>query len=55
MSPTQIVDVVVLGVCILASGFFSGSETALVAVPRERIPQLRASRKGRQLEELVTD
>ncbi|MCB2224202.1 MAG: hemolysin family protein [Actinobacteria bacterium] len=40
MTALQITYLVVLGFCILASGFFSGSETALVAVPRERVAQL---------------
>ena len=40
MTTLQIVDLILLGLCILGSGFFSGSETALVAVPRERVAQL---------------
>ncbi len=40
MSALQITYLVILSVCILASGFFSGSETALVGVPRERVAQL---------------
>ena len=40
MSGLEIVYLAILSVCILASGFFSGSETALVAVPRERVAQL---------------
>ncbi len=40
MTTLEIVYLVILGVCILASGFFSGSETALVSVPRERVVQL---------------
>ncbi len=40
MTGVQIVYLVILGLCILGSGFFSGSETALVSVPRERVAQL---------------
>ena len=40
MSALQITYLVILSVCILGSGFFSGSETALVGVPRERVAQL---------------
>jgi putative hemolysin len=40
MSPLEIAYLAILSVCILASGFFSGSETALIAVPRERVAQL---------------
>jgi CBS domain containing-hemolysin-like protein len=43
-------------VCILASGFFSGSETALVSVPRERVEQLAASdRRARPLRALLEE
>ncbi|MFQ5948453.1 MAG: hemolysin family protein [Acidimicrobiia bacterium] len=51
MSALQIVYLVVLGLCVLASGFFSGSETALVAVPRERVEQL--GNRDRRAEPLV--
>lgn len=47
---------VVFGCCLLASGFLSGSETALTAVPRERVHQLAAGgRRGYRLEALVLD
>ena len=47
---------VVFGVCLLSSGFLSGSETALTALPRERIHQLAGTgRRGRRLEALVLD
>lgn len=56
MSGEQILYVVILGVCILASGFFSGSETALVSVPRERVEQLAASdRRARPLRALLEE
>ncbi len=42
--------------CIAASGFFSGSETALLALPRERGPQLaREGRSGERVMHLVQD
>jgi len=45
----------VLGVCTLASGFFSGSETALIGISRERVHQLGAhDDRGKQLERLVS-
>ncbi|MDE0377488.1 MAG: hemolysin family protein [bacterium] len=47
---------VIFSVCLLASGFLSGSETALTAVARERVQQLAATgRRGRRLEGLVDD
>lgn len=46
----------VFGGCLLASGFLSGSETALTAVPRERVHQMAATgRRGRVLEALILD
>lgn len=54
MSPGVIVLLVILGLCIIGSGFFSGSETAIVALPRERMPQLQQQgRRGKHLAELV--
>ncbi|HSG78546.1 MAG TPA: hemolysin family protein [Acidimicrobiia bacterium] len=56
MSGTQVVYLVVLGLCIVASGFFSGSETALISLPRERVAQLAATdRRGHHLVALVED
>jgi len=47
---------VIFSLCLLASGFLSGSETALTAVARERVQQLAATgRRGRRLEGLVND
>ena len=46
----------VFTVCLLSSGFLSGSETALTAMPRERVQQLAGTgRRGRRLEALVLD
>ncbi len=47
---------VIFSLCLLASGFLSGSETALTAIARERVQQLAATgRRGRRLEGLVND
>lgn len=52
----RIFYIVLLGVSALASGFFSGSETALIAIRRERVHQLaRSSKRGRRVEQLVSD
>ncbi|MDF1595813.1 MAG: hemolysin family protein [Acidimicrobiia bacterium] len=46
----------ILTVCVTASGFLSGSETALIAIPRERVHQLEdKSRSGRYLALLTSD
>ena len=56
MTSLQIVLVGILSVCIGASGFFSGSETALFALPRERATQLEErGTRGRRLAALVAD
>ncbi|MGI9584333.1 MAG: hemolysin family protein [Acidimicrobiia bacterium] len=45
----------VLAVCTMASGFFSGSETALIGISRERVHQLGdVDQRGRRLERLVS-
>ncbi len=47
---------IVFGVCVLASGFLSGSETALTAIPRERVHLLaELGGRGAHLEELTGD
>ena len=51
MTSFQTTAVVGICLCIVASGFFSGSETALLALPRERGPQL--AREGRRGEKFV--
>lgn len=52
----HMVLLVIFGGCLLASGFLSGSETALTAIPRERVHQLAATgRRGSRLEALVLD
>lgn len=54
MTPIQLGLLGVLALCFLASGFLSGSETAVVAIPRERILQIAESgRRGERLAALV--
>ena len=54
MSPDTIGYLVVLALCTAASGFFSGSETALVGISKERVHRLATTSKaGRRIEELV--
>lgn len=56
MNPNQVGLLVVLLLCFVASGFFSGSETAVVAIPRERMPALAQSgARGARLAALVAD
>jgi len=56
MSPLHFGLLAVLTLCIAASGFLSGSETAIIAVPRERAHQLaQQGRRGRRLEVLLED
>ena len=56
MTPVQIVYLVILACCVLASGFFSGSETALIGIGRERVHQLaHRSRHGRRVQDLLAD
>ena len=46
----------ILAVCTISSGFFSGSETALIGISRERVHQLAAlGPRGQRLEQLVSD
>jgi putative hemolysin len=46
----------ILAVCTALSGFFSGSETALIGISREQVHQLAAlGPRGRRLEQLVSD
>ena len=56
MTPLQITYLVTLSVCVLASGFFSGSETALIGIQRERVAQLlEKDRRGRFVDALISD
>ena len=52
----RFVLLIIFFVCLLASGFLSGSETAITAVPRERIRQIaEKGKRGRRLAGLATD
>lgn len=56
MSGINLIYVSILSVCILASGFFSGSETAIIGIQRERVHQLaQRDRRGQKLEALLAD
>ncbi len=56
MSAETLFYVVILGSTALASGFFSGSETALIALGRERVHQLTGhGRRGQRVQQLVAD
>lgn len=53
---STIILLAILALCITSSGFLSGSETALIAIPRERVHQLEdRSRSGRYLARLTKD
>jgi Mg2+/Co2+ transporter CorB len=52
----QVLYLVLLGFSAIASGFFSGSETALIGIQQERVHQLaRTGKRGRRVEQLVND
>ena len=56
MNPVTIVYIVILGVCTLASGFFSGSETALIGLGKERVHQMdERGHRGRRIQQLLAD
>jgi putative hemolysin len=56
MSADTIAYLVILAVCTASSGFFSGSETALIGISRERVHILAEdSEAGRTLERLIAE
>lgn len=56
MSSDTIIYLVVLGLCTVSSGFFSGSETALIGISRERVHILaEEGPRGKRLEQLVSE
>lgn len=56
MSTTTVIYVLVLGFTALASGFFSGSETALIGIGRERVHQMsERGKRGMRVRQLVAD
>jgi CBS domain containing-hemolysin-like protein len=55
MTGETVVYLAILAACTLASGFFSGSETALIGISRERVHLLaETDPRGRRLEQLVS-
>ncbi|MDH3307065.1 MAG: hemolysin family protein [Acidimicrobiia bacterium] len=46
MPVERVILLIGLGLCLIASGFLSGSETAVVAIPRERLARLEGRRGG---------
>ena len=55
MSTQTLIYLGVLAACTLASGFFSGSETALIGISRERVHRLAVDDpRGPKLEQLVS-
>jgi len=57
LSATTIAYTVILGLAALASGFFSGSETALIGIGKERVHQLsqQEGKRGLRVQQLVAD
>lgn len=56
MTATTLVYIAIIGVCAVGSGFFSGSETALIGIGRERVHQLTEhGRRGARVAQLVSD
>lgn len=56
MTALQTTYLVILAMCIFGSGFFSGSETAMIGVPRERVAQLlETDRRAVRLAALTAD
>ena len=56
MSGTTVLYVLILGFAALASGFFSGSETALIGIGRERVHQMaEQGRRGARVAQLVAE
>lgn len=56
MTADIFVYLTILAVCTIASGFFSGSETALIGISRERVHILaEESERGQRLERLVSE
>lgn len=56
MNATNLTYIIILGCAALASGFFSGSETALIGIGKERVRQLTGhGRAGERVQQLVAD
>lgn len=53
---TTFAYIAILAFCAVGSGFFSGSETALIGIGRERVHQVSTlGRRGRRVAQLVAD
>ena len=56
MTSEMLIYLGILAVCTLLSGFFSGSETALIGIGRERVHMLaEETAAGRKLEQLISE
>lgn len=56
MNATTSAYIAILTVCAVGSGFFSGSETALIGIGRERVHQVSTlGRRGKRVAQLVAD
>jgi putative hemolysin len=56
VSTEQFIYLAILAACTIGSGFFSGSETALIGISKERVHQLASeSKAGRRVEQLISD
>ncbi len=56
MTTVRVAYLVLIALSAIASGFFSGSETALIGIQKERVHQLtRLSKRGARVRQLVDD
>ena len=56
MTSEQVIYLVILAACTVSSGFFSGSETALIGISKERVHRLATkSKAGRRIEQLLAN
>jgi CBS domain containing-hemolysin-like protein len=56
MNVAYVAYLVILAFCTVASGFFSGSETAFIGISQERVHRLaRTGRRGQRVEQLLAD
>lgn len=57
MSSETIIYLIALAACTVASGFFSGSETAFIGISKERVHRVAAegTRRARRLQQLVSN
>jgi len=56
MIPDTVIYLGILAICIAGSGYFSGSETALIGISRERVHRLaEEGPRGKKLEQLVSE